>query len=100
MTSFTPASGAQGAQITITGSNFLPGRTQVSFGGVPAGVVVNSSTSITATVGAGASGDVTVSTWGGLVAMPGFVYIPPPPRIISVSPQNAAKGMAVEIYGE
>ena len=98
--SFTPATGAQGAQVTITGTNFIPGRTSVSFGNVHASVVVNSPTSITATIGAGASGDVTISTPGGHASLPGFVFIKPPPLIESVVPFNAVKGVAVEIYGK
>lgn len=101
ISSFTPTSGLAGAQINITGNNFLPGGlTQVSFGNVPAtSVTVNSSTSITATVGAGASGDVSVTTPGGAALMSGFVYLLPPPVVTSINPGIGGEGMAVAISG-
>jgi hypothetical protein len=60
----TPATGTAsgGTAITITGSNFLPGRTSVFIGGVPAtSVSVSSATSLSAVTPAPASSD-TVST--------------------------------------
>jgi len=61
-----PASGAVGTQVTITGSGFV-GATQVKFGAVKAiGYTVNSGTTITATVPAGAkTGKISVTTAGG-----------------------------------
>ena len=98
--SFTPTSGAEGAKITITGKNFLPGLTLAGFGIIQAtNVVVNSSTSITATVRSGSSGNVWVRTPGGEAAMSGFTFIPPPPAITGISPSRAMEGMAVGISG-
>ncbi len=72
--SFSPAQGYTGTTITITGTNFT-GATQVSFGGAPASsFTVNSSTSITAVVGAGASGNVTVSSARGTTSIAGFTF--------------------------
>jgi hypothetical protein len=75
ITSFTPTSGTTGTTVTIIGTNFT-GATAVSFGGTAAtSFIVNSSTEITAVVAAGASGDVSVTTPGGTVALGGFIYI-------------------------
>lgn len=101
ITSFTPTSGATGTQVTITGKNFYPEITTVYFGNKGASkVVVNSETSMTATVGAGNSGDVMVTTNGGTVSLPGFTYIPPPPAITELTPAHAVEGTAVIITGE
>jgi hypothetical protein len=98
ITSFTPTSAASGAIVTITGTNFM-GTTAVSFGGTAAtSFNVNSSTSITATVGAGASGNVSVTTPGGTVTLAGFTYLTPP-TIASFSPDKAKSGETVIIVG-
>jgi len=64
--SFTPGSGPVGTSVSITGSNFT-GATAVAFNGTAASsFTVNSATSITATVPAGASsGTISVTTPGG-----------------------------------
>jgi hypothetical protein len=74
ITSFTPSSGSAGTVITIIGTNFT-GATTVNFGGVPAqSFIVNSATSITAIVAGGASGNVSVTTPGGIATRAGFIY--------------------------
>jgi hypothetical protein len=74
ITSFTPTSAGTGSSITITGTNFT-GATSVSFGGIDAtSFTVNSSTNITAVVGAGATGDVSVTTPGGTATLAGFTF--------------------------
>lgn len=62
LTSFTPLAAAAGATVTITGTSFT-GATAVSFGGTAAASfqVVNATT-ITAVVGAGATGVISVTT--------------------------------------
>lgn len=82
ITSFTNfynnKAGITGGAIAITGTNFT-GATKVSFGGVDAAAfTVYSSTSISAQVGAGASGDVLVTTPAGTGTQVGFIYIPVP----------------------
>jgi polyisoprenoid-binding protein YceI len=75
ISSFTPTSSAAGSTVTITGTN-LTGATEVSFGGTPAAsfIVVNSTT-ITAVVGTGASGSVSVTTSFGIATKTGFTFI-------------------------
>ena len=63
--SFSPAAGGTDTSVTITGTNFT-GATAVGFGGTTASsFTVNSSTQITAIVGSGSTGKVTVTTPGG-----------------------------------
>ncbi len=64
ITSFSPTSGGSGTSVTITGTNFT--GTTVKFGGTAAAsFTVDSATQITAVVGSGATGKVTVTTPGG-----------------------------------
>jgi hypothetical protein len=65
ITGFSPGTGAVGAQVTITGANFL-GATAVKFNGVSSAFTVASATQINATVPpVASSGPITVSTPGG-----------------------------------
>jgi hypothetical protein len=98
ISSFTPTSGKTGQVVTITGTNFT-GATAVSFGGTAATTfTVVSATSINATVGAGASGTVSVTTASGTGTLAGFTYLPPP-TIASFSPTSAGTGQTVTITG-
>jgi hypothetical protein len=97
VSSFTPVSGVNGTVITITGQN-LVGVTGVSFGGVAAAsFTVNSSTSITAIVGGGASGVVGVTNAIGEATQPGFVFNGP--VINWYSPTVGQAGTVVKING-
>ena len=79
ITSFTPNTATQGVTVTITGTNFI-GVTAVSFGGTAAtSFSVVNSTTITAVVGAGASGNVSVITGNGTAILSGFTYTVAPP---------------------
>ena len=102
ITSFTPASGAPGATVTITGTN-LAGATSVTFGGVAGtGVVVNANgTSLTVTVPAGAStGPITVTTPGGATASSTVFTVTQAQAVItSIAPANGVAGTAVTITG-
>lgn len=74
ITSFSPASTGTNYNVIINGTNFT-GATAVSFGGVNAtSFTVNSAVKITAKVGAGASGNVSVTTPGGTATRAGFIY--------------------------
>jgi hypothetical protein len=97
ITSFTPAIGVSGTIVTITGTNFT-GATQVNFGGTPsASFTVNSSTTITATVGNGSSGSVSITTPTGTASLAGFTYAVP--TITSVNPASGPVGSTVTITG-
>ena len=96
--SFTPTSAAAGATVTISGSNFT-GTTAVSFGGTAAAsFVVNSPSNITAVVGNGATGDVSVTSPQGTGTKSGFIYLTPP-IITSFNPSSGPAGTLVTITG-
>jgi len=98
LTSFSPANAGQGMAITITGNN-LNGTSAVSFGGVAAAsFTINSATSITAILAAGASGNISVTTPGGTTTLPGFSFIPAP-TIASFTPTTAGTGATITITG-
>jgi len=98
VSSFSPASAAAGVVVTIKGVNFT-GATAVSFGGTPAAqYTVRADTLIIATVGAGASGNVQVTTPTGAGHRSGFIFIPPP-SIISFTPVSAIAGTTITING-
>ncbi|MEI8273223.1 MAG: CBM35 domain-containing protein, partial [Paludibacter sp.] len=76
ITSFTPTLQKNGSTVTITGVNFT-GATAVSFGGTAAtSFTVNSDTQITATVGTGTSGSVSVTAPLGTGTLAGFEWSP------------------------
>lgn len=79
VSSFTPTTAGTGATVIITGTNFT-GATAVSFGGVAASsfTVVNATT-ITAIIGAGATGSTSVTTANGTASLAGFTFTSPPP---------------------
>ncbi|WP_207512571.1 FG-GAP-like repeat-containing protein [Longitalea luteola] len=94
---FTPATGNAGTTVTITGTNFT-NVTAVNFGGIPAAsFTVNSSTNITAVVGNGGSGDVTVTSSLGTATRPGFTF--GVPVITGITPAIAPVGATVTITG-
>lgn len=98
VSSFTPVTAGAGMVVTITGSNFT-GVRAVYFGNTPAsGFTVQSSTTIKATVGTGATGSVRVVTNIGSGSLTGFTFIPPP-VIYSFSPLSATAGTTVTIIG-
>lgn len=77
ISSFSPASGTVGTQITITGSNFGPGTTVKFQSGVVASVNVLTSNTLVATVPAGAvDGPIRVENAAGFSTKPGFDVLP------------------------
>lgn len=75
VTAFTPASAKKGTTVAIKGKNFT-GTTAVSFGNTPAASFkVLSATTISAVVGNGATGKISVTTPYGSDAIAGFNYI-------------------------
>lgn len=97
--SFSPTSATTGTEITIFGVNFT-GATSVSFGGVAASsfTVVNANT-ITAKVGTGSSGEVTVLTPTRTAKLSGFTYVNPPPTIASISTKSGTTNSIITITG-
>lgn len=97
ITSFTPASGEIGTQVTINGKNFS-GISAVKFGGVPASSfnLINNTT-ITAIIANGVSGEVSVTNTNGTGTLPGFTYLSP--SITSFTPMSAGTGTPVIING-
>lgn len=74
ISSFAPIAAGTGDSVVITGTNFNL-VTQVQFGNVSASsFTIDSPTQITAIVGAGSSGNVTLTKGGANVALPGFIY--------------------------
>lgn len=96
--SFAPSAAGKYAEIKIFGKN-LSSTTAVSFGGVAANFFfVTSSTTISAYVGDGASGDVAVITSSGTAKKSGFIFIPPP-SIDSFTPKSGYDGISITING-
>ncbi|MBN1368441.1 MAG: IPT/TIG domain-containing protein [Dehalococcoidales bacterium] len=98
ITSFSPQSGTTGASIIITGTGFN-GATSVTFGGVSASTItVNSDTQITATVGSGATGAVSVTGPGGTGIKESFTYVAPSGTVsFNPNPLSIIKGDSFEI---
>ena len=100
ITAFTPTTAASGTTITITG-NYFTGATAVTFGGTSAlSFTVNSSTSITAIVGGGSTGSLSITTPGGTTTLGGFTYIGHgPPTLTSFAPASGKIGTTVTLSG-
>jgi IPT/TIG domain/Secretion system C-terminal sorting domain len=95
--SFSPQNGVSGTLVTISGTNFT-GATAVSFGGVAtSSFTVVGPSLITATVGGGASGSVSITTAGGTASQAGFTFIQP--VITSFTPTSGAAGTTITITG-
>ncbi|MFN6943303.1 MAG: IPT/TIG domain-containing protein [Cytophagaceae bacterium] len=101
ITGFAPNTGYQGVNVTIRGTNFID-VSSVKFNDVAAVFVVQSPTSIVATVPADAStGKISVTTPGGTVVSFGdFQIYRPEPVIYSFSPVSGEPGSTVIITGE
>ncbi|MEO6670148.1 MAG: IPT/TIG domain-containing protein [Ferruginibacter sp.] len=98
ITAFTPESGTTGTTVTITGTNFT-GTTAVSFGGTAAAsFALVSTSSITAVVGAGASGDVSVTTPGGTAIKSGFTFTAPLTPVDGYSSSNEVESADLIAY--
>ncbi|MEO6036768.1 MAG: IPT/TIG domain-containing protein, partial [Saprospiraceae bacterium] len=98
VTSFAPVTGSIGTPVTIKGTRFT-GATIVIFGGIMAqSFTVLSDSVIDATVGAGASGGISVYTIGGGGSLDGFTHFGP--AIQSFSPTGGPAGTVVTISGK
>ena len=102
ITSFAPTTASPGDVVSISGSNFTS-ATAVEFGGfAAASYTVNSSSSITATVGVGGTGSVSVTSPNQLTgSLAGFTFVPlaTAPTVSSFTPTSAATGATVNITG-
>jgi photosystem II stability/assembly factor-like uncharacterized protein len=103
ITSFTPQGGGTGTMVTINGSG-LSNVTGVAFGGTAASsFTVVSDNVITAIVGAGATGAVSVTVTRGSSSFGTFTFYAtpsgPPPVITAVSPSAAPAGSTITITG-
>src|SRR5438046_4600331 len=99
ITSFTPASGPVGTNVTINGTNFT-GVTGVQFNGTNASFTVGSATTITATVPAGAtSGPIGVTNADGTASSASSFTVINPPTITSFTPASGPVGTSVTISG-
>src|SRR5450432_732232 len=96
--SFTPDNGVHGTGVKIQGKHFT-GALSVQFGGVDASsFTVYSATGISATVGMGASGNLTVSTNFGTATDSGFVYNGP--LMYGFAPSHGIAGDTIRISGK
>lgn len=98
ISAFSPLAASPGTIVKISGK-YLCGATSISFGGinVPA-FTVNADSSISAIVGTGASGSLSITTPAGTSSLPGFTFIPLP-VITSFSPASGPVGSRVTITG-
>jgi large repetitive protein len=94
LTSFTPTAAIAGTTVTIYGQNFID-VTSVSFGVVPAAsFTVVSPTILTAVVGVGTTGSISVTAVGGRASLDGFVALP---NITSFTPTSGTFGTYMTI---
>lgn len=100
VTSFTPAVGPVGTQVTINGTNFT-GVTAVRFNGVAAATfTVNSATRITAVVPAGATtGKISVTNSAGTATSSTDFTVAPVPQVTGFTPAYGKVGTQVTITG-
>ncbi len=96
--SFSPTSAGASSTVSISGTNFTD-ATAVSFGGTSAtSFNVVSLTSMTAVVGSGTSGNISVVTPIGTATKSGFTWVLAP-SIASINPTSALSGATVTITG-
>ena len=99
VTGFSPTSGSAGTTVTITGSGFT-GSAVVGFGGVSAqSFSIDSDSQITAVVGNGASGTISVTNAGGTTYSTASFTFTAAPSITSFSPIFGSSGSSVTING-
>lgn len=96
----SPTLGSIGTVLTINGFNFS-NASAVKIGGVAAAsFTVVSPTLITAVLGSGATGPVSVATPNGVTEMGLFKYTTPPPVIRSFSPRYGDVNAIVSVKGK
>ncbi len=101
ITSFSPASGNVGTQVTVTGNNFVD-ILSVTFNGTPSSFIVNYPTRLTATVPAGATtGPLEITNSAGSVVSSSTFTVTQivSPTISGFTPSWGRTGTAVTITG-
>lgn len=95
-----------GTEVRLFGTGFVPGRTQVTFGTVPAPTVTYVTSTLLVVsvpakpVGAADTVDVAVTTPGGTATQSaGFIYLAPP-VIATVTPLRGRAGTTVTVTGQ
>ena len=101
LTSLAPTSGAVGASVTVTGTNFgaTKGTSTVTFNGTTATPTTWSATSIVVPVPAGATTGNVVVTVGGVASNGVAFTVLPTPSVTSLAPTSGAVGASVTITG-
>jgi len=104
ITGFSPASGAVGDSVTISGTGFsaTPGSNAVTFNGTAATVSSSTATSITTTVPSGATSGRIRVTVAGVTATSATDFVvttPGAPTITSFTPTSGAAGTSVSVTG-
>lgn len=99
ITSIVPNASSSGNQVVINGTGFT-GATAITLGGTAvSSYVVNSATQITAVVGSGTTGHVSVTGIGGSVSLNNsFTYVPAP-TITAFTPAREKEGARITITG-
>lgn len=98
ITGFSPAAAGTGTTVRISGEN-LSTASAVTFGGfAAASYSVVSDNQVDAVIAGGASGEIAITTSGGLAVYNGFVYLPPP-AINSFLPEFGFTGDTITISG-
>lgn len=98
ITSFTPTTAGLSSTVTINGGN-LSGTSVVKFGNITAtSFTVVSNSQVTAVVGGGASGNVSLTTAGGTVSSTGFIFVPTP-TITAFAPSSGGAGAIITLTG-
>jgi hypothetical protein len=99
ITSFTPADGPEGTEVTIRGANFT-GATEVKFNGATAFYILDSATQIRATVPTGATtGKISVTSAKGTGFSATDFIVTAPPAITSFAPNEGSEGTEVTLSG-
>lgn len=98
VSAFSPSQAGADATVTITGQN-LSTTSAVSFGGIAAkSFVVVSNTEVKAVLASGTSGEVSLTTSGGIAVLNNFIFLAPP-VITSYSPTFGWTGDTILISG-
>ncbi|CAF1015901.1 unnamed protein product [Rotaria sp. Silwood1] len=103
ITSIDPTSGSAGETLTITGTNFVDGKTSILIGGIASTIINMSTTSITCTLGSSPAGNQSVVVYVESVGKSNsniqFQYIL---QVTNVTPSRGSYGggQTITIFGD